>query len=321
MNGVSGQSDTSPAALAEEITRNSASTLWFVGRFLPLTKRRLFEASYATMRVIDDFVDDDFLNRSADIRENTRVDAEAFVTAWSDQAEAALGQSGTLTPEHPHASIFTALSEAATGADIPYDPWANLARSMIFDVREQTLETWEDFEAYCEGATVAPAAVFLYVLQAVEQGEREGLVAGLTGPQLADQARDMAIFCYLTHIRRDFAKDAGRGGQLVTVPRNLLAANGLSKEALAEAPEACVPLLEEIGRHAELRRIAAREMAGMILPNLAPAERTILDTLLSIYEAMHRNLNDQPLPDQNLVSRWTDALRAKAIKAFGNMGP
>ncbi|MEQ8443449.1 MAG: squalene/phytoene synthase family protein [Alphaproteobacteria bacterium] len=316
-NGKSAIKET-PADLAEAVTRNSASTLWFVGRFLSEPKRRLFEASYATMRVIDDFVDDDFLNRPEKERRNGRADAENFIRGWRDQADAALNQRGRLSPNHPHAPLFTALADAANGGDLPVAPWQALARAMLSDVREELLVDWDDFYAYCDGATVAPASVFLHVLQA---HDNDGLKAGLSGDELAQQARDMALFCYLTHIRRDFAKDVARGGQLVTLPQQLLSRHGLARNDLGATPDSGLPVLFELGHRAEVHRATARKVADDLLPDLGLRERTVLDTLLSLYEAMHHNLSETPLPEPTVVSRWTETLRTKALSALGAIGP
>ena len=44
----------------KRITRRGGSNLWLVSKALPAAKKDLFAACYASMRYIDDFVDEEF---------------------------------------------------------------------------------------------------------------------------------------------------------------------------------------------------------------------------------------------------------------------
>lgn len=308
-----------PDVLAASVTRRSASNLWFVGRALGSQKRKLFEAAYATMRVIDDFVDDDFLARTVQDRASTRPVAQERVSAWLVASEAAIcGAPETGGVSEIEAQLFRALRQATGRCDIPPDPWRNLATAMHFDVDESSLETWTDFETYCEGATVAPAAVFLYVLQAKISPSGD-IQADISADTLADQARDMAIFCYLVHILRDFAKDFARGGQLVTIPQACFTEYDLSRAQVQDDPMAAVPLLRDLAARATVHRTAARSMANGLKANLGGVEARILESLLSIYEQLHDSLLRDPSP---LVDRadLTARLRTSLLDKLGISG-
>lgn len=295
MNGSFKSDNLTPSLLAEEVTRRSASNLWFVGRALQSEKRRLFEAAYATMRVIDDFVDDEFLARSQRERDVFRDGARIRIADWLEASMDALEDSApcsTLSLPDRDQILFMALRDAARGSDLPSDPWQRLADAMVYDIEEHRMLSWPDFDAYCEGATVAPAAVFLFVLQA--RNESGNLTAGIAASELADQARDMAIFCYLVHILRDFAKDSARGGQLVTIPQSCFRDHGLTRESVAADPGSALPMLRDIADRAGERRLAARHMADLLMPSLGRAEARILDALLSIYECLHDDLAADP---------------------------
>lgn len=305
-----------PAALAAEVTRRSASNLWFVGRALEARKRRLFQAAYATMRVIDDFVDDGFLALPPPQRVREREGALARLEGWIRSAEAAI-RGGHVNPDDlPDAEareLMRALAESAGSSDLPPDPWHRLGEAMAFDIREGRLRSWEDFLTYCEGATVAPASVFLYVLQAKPDGE-SGLQARIGPAALADQARDMAIFCYLVHILRDFRRDAARGGQLLTVPESCFSAHGLSRAEAEAEPARAAPVLADLARLAGDHRRAAREMAGSLKVGMAKRDWTILDALLSIYEGLHDSLLADPDPETDrraLTARLRQTLAAR----------
>lgn len=288
-----------PQQLAACITRDSASNLWFVGQALMPRKRRLFEAAYASMRIIDDFVDDDFLTAGPDERAARRDSAQRYIDLWRDAAVGSIADRAAVDGLSARdTQVMAALRQAARSTDLPDFPWHRLAEAMAFDVAEGTLETWDDFARYCDGATVAPAIVFLYVLQAHPE-DGEGLRAGLSATALTDQARDMAVFCYLVHIMRDFAKDAARGGQLVTIPEVCFAEHGTNREALSTAPERATALLGDLSARAERRRVAARAMADSLIPSLAPVEGRILNALLSIYERLHDSLKSDPSPLRN----------------------
>lgn len=283
-----------PRERAADITRRGASNLWYVGRALSPSKRHLFEAAYATMRVIDDYVDDTFLALTPESRAVERSMARARVDAWRRAAETAVA--GVLpdpTGIEPDDSVLLALAQTAIGGNVPPEPWRALADAMVFDIDETPLETWADFEAYCEGATVAPAAVFLFVLHATGDGP----VRAEPGADLLfDQARDMAIFCYLVHIARDFAKDAARGGQLVTIPAAAFVAHGTTRDIAEQDPNAARPVIRDVLAIAAERRRAARAVADTLLPTLGEREARILDTLLTIYERLHDDLIARPDP-------------------------
>ncbi len=318
-NMNNGHALPAPDVLAASVTRHSASNLWFVGRALVSEKRKLFEAAYATMRVIDDFVDDDFLARPETERIRTRPAARNRVSAWLTASESAIsGGPETAGISAIEAQLCLALRQAAQGGDLPADPWQNLAAAMQFDVDERALGSWQDFKAYCEGATVAPAAVFLYVLQA-RIGADGTIQAGIPADVLAAQARDMAIFCYLVHILRDFAKDFARGGQLVTIPQECFVAHNLTRQQVFADPMAALPLLQDLTMRAQEHRVAARRMADSLKTKLGGVEARILESLLSIYEHLHDSLMKDPSP---LIDRsdLTARLRDKLLQKLGIVG-
>ena len=160
------------------------------------------------------------------------------------------------------------------------------------DIDEEPIRDWADFDAYCEGATVAPAAVFLFVLTARADADR--LESALDEAALFDAARPMALFCYLVHILRDLAKDAERGGQLVTLPADRLVAHGLTRDGLAAAVRdgqtGARTLAREIaGRAAPLRAETGRVRVELA-PHLGPRARAILGALTGVYERLHDRL-------------------------------
>jgi phytoene synthase len=301
------QADQDPLAAAANVTKASKSNLNAVGRFLPPAKRRLFEACYASMRVVDDFVDDDFLGRESAIRADSRAQARGVVDAWRARCEAALAgdpwreiEAGSVDQDPliqaGMAPLYDALAQAgANGAPGPM-PWTLLARSMARDIDEVPISSWDDFLHYCEGATVSPAAIFLFVLLAREEGGR--LTTRMDEAALFDHARPMALFCYLVHILRDLAKDAARGGQLVTLPSDRLAHYGLARDGIAEAARAESPgalaLAQEIADMAGYYRAETVRVQASLAKDLKLRERSILGALVGVYERLHDRLAVTP---------------------------
>lgn len=302
-----------PIAVAEAITRRSASNLWFVGRCLPSAKRRLFEASYASMREIDDFVDDSFLMLSRPARDAQRLEALDVVAEWERDMTAAVARGQSTSGRWT--ALSRALADTAGHCDLGPEPWQALAGAMRRDVEEAPISDWPDFLSYCEGATVAPAAVFLYVLQAEHRnGERE-LAAGLSAADLFNQARAMAVFCYLVHIVRDIARDGARGGQLVTVPADMLERHGLTRDGLLAADSAA--LLKELTERAADYRAEADRMRAALAPSLPPRERTVLTALLSIYGELHDRLMENPCSVLGAARPRAENFRSRLLERFG----
>lgn len=201
----------------DRISSKGNNYLKRVARFLPnKTKYHLFCATYAAMRVIDDAVDEQFLTRPHQERRQGRQDMLGVVDKWLAQAEAAaVGAYGTISSSF-EPFVFEALNMVLRGTQLGLAPWRKLAVSMKRDVREEGFGTWNDFLSYCEGACVAPATIFLYILGCEVDKEKN---SSLSWPEPPDHyARDMAIFCYIVHILRDLPEDAKQNNQILTIP-------------------------------------------------------------------------------------------------------
>ena len=253
-------------------------------------KRRLFLVCYAAMRVIDDAVDKRFLARPAAERTRTRGAMGDLLARWLDQAIAAAA--GTFVPDAAafEPEVFVALNHYAGASNIGADPWRKLAAALRRDVEEQPLATWDDFAAYGEGAAVAPATIFLYILACrVTDGHTTCLAGDVP---LADFARDMAIFCYLVHILRDLPVDATKSAQLLTIPAEAIRATGLDEARLRSAVAIgdhalLAPLLEAILERVRAHKRGAERALEKFTILLNENERSILADLYGRYLAVH----------------------------------
>lgn len=222
--------------LCREIAGRANANFLHAARLLSRPRQDFFFATYAAMRVIDDFVDETFLTQPAPAREAGRGAALRMVSDWSAQCVEFRDSPGPLD-----ADIVAALAATVGRSNLGAWPWPALAEAMRADVEEREMRSWEDFLGYCDGATVAPAAIFIYLLAADPSGgpdddPRFGRGFRYTLEETArDHARDLAIYCYIVHILRDLAKDAERSPRLITIPTDMLDAVGLTRDGLGEA--------------------------------------------------------------------------------------
>lgn len=86
---------------------------------------------------------------------------------------------------------------------IPVQLFHTFSRSMIYDINNDGFPDFQKFIAYAEGASVSPAAIFVHLCCLNEK--KNGYV--VPGMDLLEVSRPCAIFSYLVHIIRDFAKD------------------------------------------------------------------------------------------------------------------
>ncbi|MBF0111025.1 MAG: squalene/phytoene synthase family protein [Magnetococcales bacterium] len=282
--------DRRPLDRCLEIAARNRSPLFQVSRLFSREKGGLFLACYAAMRLVDDLVDERFLverqgeeSRAAVVREQ--------VERWRAQACAAARGDFQAVADSYEPLVFEALNQTAGRSELGEWPWNALALSMMADIAKNTLVTWNDFLTYAEGATVAPATVFVYILSCRHHNDR------FTTPwpvaHYRELVREMAVFCYVIHILRDLERDVGRSGQLVTIPEELLRAAGLDKSLLArwviDEPYRILPLRRLLLEKAAgcRQRGLERLVGGVDLPAL---ERQILKKLLGHYLALFEEM-------------------------------
>ncbi|MBF0434224.1 MAG: squalene/phytoene synthase family protein [Magnetococcales bacterium] len=275
--------DTKPFDRCFQIAAQNQSPLFQVSRLFPQAKRRLFLAAYAAMRLVDDLVDEhDQDTGSQD--PNMAALLHSRVERWQAQACDAANGAFQSSADAYEPLVFTALDHTVGRSNLGEWPWRALADAMRADIEKRPLKTWDDFLAYSEGATVAPAAVFAYILACRFRDGR------YTTPESIDfyreKVRDMAIFCYLIHILRDLAHDVARSPQLVTIPEDILRDAGLDKALLAQwihtEPQRIAPLRRLLLDQAKACRDRGMDplMRDISLPFL---ERQILKKLVHHY--------------------------------------
>lgn len=277
------------------IARASKSPMERAAAALDPVRYRIFCAAYASMRVIDDFVDDEFLAAPAAARRRQREDALATVAAWRAGATAALATGAAPAAADRFRSTHAALAAVHGLAEIDAGPWRRLADAMAMDVTATPMRDWPAFLAYAEGATAAPAAVFVEIL-ALAPGAHGRLASRLDGPAV-ERIRNAAVLLYLVHIMRDLAEDAARGSGLLTLPDALFAEFGLDGAGFAAAaavdPGLVAAARRRIATYGERFLLPALAELSALDRALAPGDAGILRGLCAPYIERYERFADQ----------------------------
>jgi phytoene synthase len=147
---------------------------------------------YKFMRMIDDLIDDrKALDESISCLEKEELSEK--VNSWID----------CLDQEAADDPFYRELVQTISTFRIPLQLFHNFAKSMIHDINHDGFSTIEEFVEYAEGASVAPASIFVHLACLSE----ENGVYHLPEYNIIDVARPCAIFSYLVHIIRDFQDD------------------------------------------------------------------------------------------------------------------
>lgn len=179
----------------------------------------LFMASYMAMRRIDDQIDE----LSPDDR-HARSPGLAHVDAWQERVDqAARGEAVDLC--EADGAIWRMLAARLPNANFDDRPFLALAQAMRHDAKGQDLADWPAFLDYCTGATVAPTAIYLALMNDARRPAH--------WDEIWTWAQPLAQFCYLAHIVRDLRKDALAGEHLLTIPRELYTDLASDRLALA----------------------------------------------------------------------------------------
>lgn len=147
---------------------------------------------YKFMRMIDDYIDD----RKASGKEISCLEKEELSSRVHHWIDCLNGKAG----EDP---FFEELSRTIDTFRIPLQLFHNFAKSMLYDIDHDGFPTLDSFLEYSEGASVAPASIFVH-LCCLEEKDGEYLSPAYNA---IDLARPCAIFSYLVHIIRDFQED------------------------------------------------------------------------------------------------------------------
>jgi phytoene/squalene synthetase len=227
---------------------------------------------YRFMRMIDDLID----NHKAEnkfIAPEERKDFTASVNNWLRMA--------MLTSDMSQEGKD--LAETISKFRIPVWPLEAFAKSMIYDIDHDGFATLDDFIEYSQGASVAPASIFVHLNGLVKKnGSYEEPVFNVRSA-----STPCALFSYLVHIIRDFQKD--QHNNLNYFADELLAKHGLNRQVLKEislglpAGKNFRNLIKEYLVLADHYRLETYDWIKKISPVLQPRYQLSLEIIFSLY--------------------------------------
>ncbi|HPJ82631.1 MAG TPA: squalene/phytoene synthase family protein [Bacteroidales bacterium] len=191
---------------------------------------------------------------------------------------------------------------------IPLWPVEAFTRSMIYDIHNNGFPTFSSFLDYAEGASVAPAGVFVHLCGL--RKENDHYLPPLF--DVRETARPCAIFSYLVHIIRDFQQD--RLENLNYFPSDLLCQYGLSEDQLDRMAHGgpVLPSFRNLVRHymevADTYRRETLQIINKVSPLLEPRYCLSLHIIFDLYLMVFRRIDPEkgifttealnPAPDQ-----------------------
>ena len=227
---------------------------------------------YKFMRAIDDLIDNHKSYHTV-ISDHEKSQFNAEVEKWINSISS--------TPDdHPEQKE---LIDTVQKFQIPLWPMEVFAKSMIYDIHNDGFPTLQSFLEYSEGATVAPASIFVHLCCLQEQNGQ------YIEPSfdLKEVSTPCAVFSYLVHIIRDFEKD--QRNNLNYFADDLVEKYGLSRAELrkialeGEIPQGFRDLIREYYLLADIYRKKTWEVIYRIAPLLEPRYRLSLEIIFNLY--------------------------------------
>ena len=237
---------------------------------------------YKFMRAIDDLIDN-HKARNMMIEPAERKSFESDVQDWLKM----IIVSKDCNPMQKD------LNEIMQKFHIPLWPLEAFGKSMIYDINNDGFPTLEAFLEYSNGASVAPASIFVHLngLQKVN-GHYES-----PSFDLKWASSPCAIFSYLVHIIRDFQKD--QLNNLSYFADDLILKNGLTRRDLRNFAEG-EPVNENfrnliLGYYslADEYRLKTLDIIKEIKPLLEPKYQLSLEIIFDLYVMVFERINIQ----------------------------
>ena len=227
---------------------------------------------YKYMRAIDDLIDD----HKAKFRMISENEMQQFITDVKNWINA-IKENNSSDP------LQRELAGTISRFLIPLWPLEAFAKAMIYDINHDGFPTIKSFLEYAEGASVAPASIFVHLCGI---NDRNG---SYTRPlfDVREASLPCAVFSYLVHIIRDFQKD--QNNNLNYFADDLISRFGLTREELknvaagGKMPAGFRALMNEYFILADEYRQKTYKMIRKIQPYLEPRYRLSLEIIFSLY--------------------------------------
>ena len=251
-------------------------------RFWDDDRYRAAMICYKFMRMIDDMID----NRKADESVLGCMEKQLYI----DRVNKYIQCLQDVNSDDP---LVKEIVSTLGKYKIPLKLFHAFATSMVHDINHNGFGTFEEFLDYSEGASVAPASVFVHLCCL-------GRINGsyIEPPyDIVEIARPCAIFSYIVHIIRDFQKDLH--GNLNYFPRDMLARYRLVPADLMDIanggkiPDSFRELIREYLRHAGVYRRQTLDQIQRLTPLLEPRYLLSLHIIYNLYLQVYERIDYQ----------------------------
>jgi phytoene/squalene synthetase len=203
-------------------------------------------------------------------------------------------------------SLFTAFSNFP----VPIKLWTNFFEAMRSDIVAGEFEHWSDFLAYSEGATVAPTTIYLYLITALHNEEKNAYELPV-GFDIFKCGRYLGLFAYLGHIIRDLSEDINNAVTRLCITREDMNVHDVSPDILkreamrGQAGLATSGLVIDILQRARRYLLRGRAYVAQVSDFLESDGRFILELIISIYEQVITKIEStgyDPMTKQHYLS-------------------
>jgi phytoene/squalene synthetase len=227
---------------------------------------------YKFMRKLDDLIDN-YKAEHNGIAETDRARFEADVKKW-------------MTLLHQNGKTGAQGDELAAVVErfrLPLWALESFAVSMMYDIYHDGFSSIDDFIQYSEGASVAPASIFVHLAGVVENN------GTYSDPpfNVRTAASPCAMFSYFVHIMRDFRKD--QLNNLSYFADEVMARHGLTRADLRDIASGSPvgsgfrEMMREYYRIADSYRLSTLSVMHEICPLLEPRYRLSLEVIFELY--------------------------------------
>jgi len=265
---------------------------------------------YKFMRAIDDLIDD-YKSEHKTIAPDEKLQFETDVNTWINTILLASQNN----PEQKE------LIETVRKFHIPSWPLEAFAKSMIYDIYNDSFPTMQAFLDYAAGASVAPASIFVHLCGLKqENGEyREPAF------DVKNAATSCAVFSYLVHIIRDFVKDHTHN--LNYFPEDLMQKNGLNRENLlamaqgGKITQGFREMIRELYTVADEYRQKTYDIKEEIKPMLEPNSQLSLEIIFALYLMVFERIDiDNGTFTTEELNPTPEEIKAKVWKVITEFG-
>ncbi len=318
-----------PYTVAEQIAARDLNNLYLTSRFFAdPEKYRAFCAFYAVMRVVDDRVDDlpsrHGLSLQGRQREHDVLRAweEAVCTSYEGQSQS---PDTLVACQHGQAApLLDAFAMSLGMFPVSRELWNNFFSAMHRDIDRARFDTWRDFLAYSEGASVAPTTIYLFLIASRRAAGDVFRVP--EGFDIIACGRHLGVFAYLAHVARDLAADLVTGEEgLLYLTREDMEKFGVTERSLlsdvAEG-QASLPtraLIAALLQRARRRLARGREYLEDLAAELEIDCRFILELIVTMYERIVDKIEScdfDPMSGRHTLSAEEKELTAREVAAL-----